>query len=98
MNVRETLCSAVRSRHIVEFSYDGHQRRVEPYVVWEATDDDWQLGGWSLGFSASESEPPWRCYNLSKIRDVTISNDTFLGNREGYNRNADRYENACCKL
>ena len=98
MTVRETLCSAVRDCRIVEFTYEGHKRRVEPYVVWKDSTADWQLGGWSLGFSKSGTEPPWRCYNLDRIHDVQVTDDAFDGGRDGYNRNAERYRNACCRI
>lgn len=98
MTVRETLCSATRSKHVVDFTYDGHERRVEPYVVWKDSKDEWQLGGWSVGFSKSGTEPPWRDYALNKITAVSITDESFDGNRPGYNRNANRYEHACCKV
>ena len=85
---------------IVEFTYrDGEQRRVEPYVIWRDENDAWQLGGWSLGYSKSNSNPPWRCYNLSAIQgDVTVTDTSFTGNRPDYNATSDRYANACRKV
>ncbi|MBU4273652.1 MAG: WYL domain-containing protein [Planctomycetes bacterium] len=98
MTTRETLCSAVRSRHIVEFSYAGKSRTVEPYVVWHDDKDEWQLGGWSISYSKSGTNPSWRCYNVSAISNVTITPNTFTGVREGYNSDSDRYSKACCRI
>ena len=98
MNTHETLCSAIRGRHVVEFQYAGHQRRVEPYAVWEDKNEDWQLDGWSVGFSSSGSSPEWRRYNLSKIGNVTVMNDTFTGNRGEFNRDSENYQKAACTI
>jgi len=100
MTAAEKLCSAIRDTRIVEFGYnDAQDHRVEPYVVWEDGQDNWQLGGWSLGYSETQSDPPWRTYTISDIRGVvTITTETFTGLRDGYDRNADRYAEACCKV
>jgi predicted DNA-binding transcriptional regulator YafY len=99
MTTREIVCSAARARHVIEFTYDGHTRVVEPYVVWPSKDDEWQLGGWLVGgYSASGSEPPWRCYNIASMLNVNVLEQTFSGDRPQYNRDADRYSEAFCKV
>jgi hypothetical protein len=96
MTTREMFCSAVHEHRIVKFTYDGHERRVEPYAVWRDSKKNWQLAGWSLGYSQSGKEPLWRCYNLDEIWTVEITDDTFTETRNGYSRK--HYMNACCKI
>ena len=99
MTIRETICSAVRTHHVIEFTYDGQTRLVEPYVVWPSKEDEWQLGGWLVGgHSETGIGPAWRCYNIASIVNLKVLEQTFSGDRPGYNRDADRYSEACCKV
>ena len=98
MSVRETLCAAIRQRRVVEFGYGGRTRRVEPYAVWRDEQDEWQLDGWSLGYSQSQSEPGWRCYTVSEVLNVTMTTDEFSVTRPDYNPIAPHYGTACCRV
>lgn len=99
MTTREMICSAVSTRHVIEFTYDGHTRVVEPHAVWPSKDDEWQLDGWLVGgYSASGSEPPMRRYNIASILNVNVLEQTFSGSRPGYNRESDQYSETCCKV
>ena len=99
MSQKETLREAIANKRIVEFSYRGETRRVEPYVLWRDRSGVLQLDGWSVGFSESESNPPWRNYNLSKIgKDLIATKDVFDGRRAGYNPKSKKYRRSVSQV
>jgi hypothetical protein len=97
MNV--TICDAIRARRLLRFVYEGYERVVEPhaYGVNTAGHDAvsaWLLGGWS----ASATEPGWRMYLVSEMRDVAALAEPFDGVRPGYNAEDPHFTRTYCRL
>jgi predicted DNA-binding transcriptional regulator YafY len=69
--MRDTLCDAITERQVVEFSYDGQPRRVEPHRVGRTTAGNDVLSGYQVGGrSNSGTVLDWRLFELRKIGSV----------------------------
>jgi predicted DNA-binding transcriptional regulator YafY len=52
------LKDAIERKRLVQFHYDGHVRKVEPYAVGRLTSDNVALRAWHLeGFTESHRVP-----------------------------------------
>lgn len=96
MNAKDLVCVAIGSRRVIEFMYEGRWRRAEPYAAWQDDDGNWNLHGWSLGFSKSSSRGGWRNYSLDKMYSVSVADEEFSGVRSGYDRQSHVCKQSCC--
>jgi hypothetical protein len=102
--VVETLCSAIRARHLVSFYYGGDAtpglRIVEPHVVARNSAEHLTLSAWFLsGSSESQSGAGWRDYLVSAISQVTELEEQFDGPRPGYRPGGGKsFHNVVCEL
>ncbi len=95
----DTLCDAVRSRSVVELTYDNQIRVVNPHVVWIKQDDErtvfcscWQVGGYS-----SRGKPPlWARLKVAEITSCKITSETFSAAQPDFNNYA--HDNIICSL
>lgn len=92
------ICEAIEHNQIVEFSYDGLFREVEPHLVGirngKPTLSSFQIGG----RSKSGNIPGWRPFTIPKIRALEVTSRTFGGPRQGYNPNDSRMSSIICRL
>jgi predicted DNA-binding transcriptional regulator YafY len=92
-----TLCSAIRSRHVIEFDYEGHHRIVNPHTVFDTKDGHTCLEAWQTGGTGLRTPPPdWGHFRLSKIRNLVITDASFAGPQPEYN--PGRHANPHCHL
>jgi predicted DNA-binding transcriptional regulator YafY len=75
------VCAAIRDRKVLQLTYSGQVRRVEPHLVGYDADGDLTLHAWQL----SGTRPGWRNFHLSKATELATIADNFSGVREGYN-------------
>ncbi|MFN3967252.1 MAG: hypothetical protein ACK4JE_06115 [Endomicrobiia bacterium] len=80
------ICEAIKYRRVIKFTYEGHERIVEPhtYGIHKDTGNEvlsaYQIGG----YSSSGKVPYWRLYIVSKISNLQITDENFLEPRPGY--------------
>jgi predicted DNA-binding transcriptional regulator YafY len=97
--VDATLCEAIRTRHVVQFLYDGHLRVVEPHMVVANELHHYALSGWFVSGYSHETQPGWREYLLSGIANLQITDATLPGPRPGYNASGGRkFPRVHCRL
>lgn len=83
-----TICSAIRSRQVLRFSYDGGWRTVEPFCHGISTAGHEVLRGYQTGgYSESGNPVGWKLFQVSKIAGLMPTGQTFAGARPGYNPN-----------
>jgi hypothetical protein len=83
-----SICSAISSRAVLEFSYEGLPRTAEPrcHGLNKAGKEvlrAYQVGG----YSKSRRLPLWRLYDVSKMSGIRQTGKTFPGYRPGYKPN-----------
>src|SRR4051794_17155342 len=82
----QTICQAIATRAVVEFSYDGGSRTVEPHCHGVSTAGNEVLRGYqTAGYSESGNPIAWKLFDVSKIEGLSVTNRTFDQNRPGYN-------------
>lgn len=80
------ICQAIQEQRVIEFQYDGHYRKVEPYCHGRSKKGTDSLRGYQVaGGSNSRSVPFWRLFTIAKMRNLTLTDETFNGNRAHYN-------------
>ena len=66
--VNSTICQAIGTRAVIEFSYGGGHRVVEPHTHGISTAGNEVLRGYQVsGYSSSQSSPFWRLFDVSRI-------------------------------
>lgn len=82
------LNQAICMHKVVAFTYEQQIRIVEPFLTGRHRRTGrihlraWQIGGGSK----SGKSPNWRLYEINKIKQLRITDDSFRGMRPGYNR------------
>lgn len=93
------ICSAIRSKNLIKFTYDGHERIVEPHLLGEKTSGNIALSAYQVGgYSESDRSPYWRNYIISDMSDVQILPELFSGARPGYNPNDRTMSRIICRI
>lgn len=87
--VEQIIFHAITSRRLLEFSYKGGVRVVEPHILYEPPilydgTNLRLLAWWVRGFSKSRHQPFWRNYIASGMTNIKVLDENFTGNRPGY--------------
>jgi hypothetical protein len=73
--------TAIATKRLLEFTYDGLPRIVEPHV-YGVQDGKHQLLAYQIGGrSSSGNLPNWRRMDLDKISNMRMLDQTFPGSR-----------------
>ena len=94
----DTICQAIADRIVLQFTYDGHIRIVEPFTLGYHKDTgNLVLSAYRVGgYSKSHNEPPWRLYIVADIRDLLLTDREALSYRNGYNSRDSRMSRIIC--
>jgi len=97
---QEILCEAIHQKHLVQFSYDGGTRTVEPHMIATNEAGHRALSAWFVsGHSNSGEGPGWREYLMENIHNVSALSQSFSGPRPGYNpTGGKKFHNVTCAL
>ena len=86
MSVYDDLVFAIDNRRVVQFTYDGHRRVVEPFLLGVTTAGKPALRGYqTAGTSKTGTVPAWHLFSLSKISAIEVTQSCFEGVRPFYN-------------
>jgi hypothetical protein len=93
------LCGAIQGRHLLSFTYEGHQRVVIPAAHGaQKTTGNAVLRGYQVrGTSSSGSVPLWRLFSVDKITGLQVLQETFDSDPPQYSR-GDKHINVHCEL
>lgn len=92
-------CEAIKNRRLVQFSYDGHPRRVVPAAHGShVTTGNEVLRGYQIGGTSSSREIPlWDLFLVGKIVDAEILDEGFAEDPPGFVR-GDKHIDVHCEL
>ena len=85
--MRDQLTAAIEQRKIVEFTYGGHARRVQPaaFGVGNRKGKD-TLHAYQVGGSSQRGGiPHWRNFHVEGISGLTVLDEVFGPNPPGFN-------------
>lgn len=89
--MKQTIIDAIESRNLLEFSYNGHQRVVEPHTFGVSTKGNDSLSAYQVeGTSDKGVVPDWKLFTTSKIVELKKIDQTFSGTRHGYRKSDSR--------
>lgn len=80
------IITAIQNLNVIEFYYEGELRVVEPYCYGETTAGNEGLRAYQIDGYSSTGKFGWKMYDLGKADNITITEQTFDGSREGYKR------------
>jgi len=97
--MNQTICDAIHNRCVLKFIYDGHPRIVEPhaYGLSRARNEVircYQTGG----TSHSGRVPIWRLMGVAQIESLTVTEEHFEGERDGYKKGDKGMSTIFCEL
>jgi predicted DNA-binding transcriptional regulator YafY len=79
---QQLIEQAILEKSVIAFTYNSHERIVEPHVL-GVQDGKVQFLGYQIdGTSSSGGQlPEWRRFDLAKISGLTITDNKFPGSR-----------------
>ncbi|MFV2016265.1 MAG: WYL domain-containing protein [Candidatus Heimdallarchaeota archaeon] len=93
------ICDAISNKQVLEFSYDGHFRKVEPHTLGVSTKGNDLLAAYQVsGGSKKGKIPDWKQFNLDKIESLNVLEETFDAPRPGYVKGDSRMTRIYCEL
>ena len=94
MLMRTTICDAIRQRKVLQFTYTGTLRTVEPHLLGYDADGDLTVSAWQrLGTGEG-----WRDFHVSKVHALATTGATFGGPRPGYNPRDETIDRVVCRF
>lgn len=79
--MEQEIKQAILNKVLIQFSYSGHPRLIEPHVLGISGGVLQVLGYQVGGTSSSGGIPGWRRFDLPKISGLHVTTDTFSGKR-----------------
>lgn len=92
---REIVCDAIRNMAVLEFTYDGKKRRVEPHIIGYDGDGDLKLSAWQL---SGGTAPGWRLFLVSSAAGLATTGERFALARPGYNPHDRAFRQVLARL
>ena len=97
--MNKDICSAIKTKRIITFYYDGGLRRIEPYCHGVTKKGNELLRAFQIsGYSRSGNPIGWKLFSLSKIANLKILDDTFQSIRRDYNPKDSAMSRIFCKV
>jgi hypothetical protein len=86
--ISDSVCNAIRDRSVIEFSYDGGLRIVEPHCHGRNKNGTQVVRAFQTdGYSKSGNSSGWRLFDVDKIVGLRRTGASFASNGPGYNPN-----------
>jgi hypothetical protein len=94
-----TISNAIRNRNVLEFSYNGLYREVEPHAYGLSHTNKEVIRCYQTsGCSSSEVVPCWRLMEVYQIMGLTVTPRHFVGTRPGYRKGDKSMSIIFCEL
>lgn len=91
------IINAIRQKRVVEFTYDGEIRIVEPHCYGLTTKGNEAIRAFQIDGYSSTGTMGWKMYDLSKADDIQLHDDVF-SIRGGYKRGDKGMSKIFCEL
>ena len=87
------IISAIQNHRIMQICYNNNEERIiEPHILYESSTGNILLDAYQKsGYSKSNEQIMWKSFNVEKIQNVKLTENTFTL-RSDYNpNNQERY-------
>ena len=82
-----SIAIAIRTRKLLQFTYDGYPRTVEPHTYGIDGKGHQALRAYQVsGGSESGEYVGWKLFHVAEMRGIAILEQEFSGPRSGYKR------------
>jgi hypothetical protein len=71
------ICTAIRDRRVVEFSYEGGARRVDPYCYGRRGDAEVVYGYLHSAYGVAPDEEGWTTFDAGVLSALDITSHEF---------------------
>ena len=92
------ICSAIRNRQVLTFSYDGYHRVVEPHAHGLSKTDKEMVRAYQTAGDSSSGELGWKPFLVEKIVNLRTAGHAFSGTRPKYSRGDRGMNSVHCEL
>jgi len=97
--MNKDICTAIKTKSVIKFFYNGGIREVEPYCYGVSTADNDVLRGYQIGgYSKSGNTVGWKLYSVSNISQLTITDKHFASIRPDYKPNDSAMSTIYCNV
>ena len=93
------ICAAIAKRTVVQFTYNGGARMVEPHSHGTSTQGHEVLRGYQISGASDSGEPVgWKLFKIENIVDFQETSQRFSGARQGYTAGGAGVVSVHCEL
>ncbi len=97
--MNQIICDAIHDRCVLEFTYHGHPRVVEPHAYGLSRTGREMIRCYQTGgTSDSGMVPCWRPMLVGEIESLIVTEEHFVGERSGYERGDKHMPTIFCEL
>jgi hypothetical protein len=97
--MNQGICNAIRNRNLLNFSYDGYLRVVEPHAHGISTAGHEVIRCYQVRGSGSDGKSTgWHLMTVSKIVGLKAMEETFSKPRDGYRKGGKGMSTIFCEL
>ncbi|WP_315918511.1 WYL domain-containing protein [Mesorhizobium sp. SP-1A] len=95
MTTADAICRAIRSRHLLSFTYKGDERTVAPYILGLDAKGVPTLSGVQF---AGGSGTGFRSYVVDEISALAVTEHRFFRNHPDYNPRDRLFARILCQV
>ena len=97
--MNQTICDAIAGRNLLQISYNGGMRTIEPHCHGISTAGNESLRAFQTGGHSNSGKPvDWKMITVAKILSINIMQERFVANRPGYNPNDKGMSSVHCHV
>lgn len=94
----KTICKAINEKRILQFSYQGHRRLVEPHTYGIDHLGHKALSAYQVGGTSTSGVLGWKLFHTDKITSLSVLQDEFYSHRNKYVKCDTRMSTIFCEL
>lgn len=97
--MNQVIINAVENYNLLEFSYKGHHRIVEPHTYGVNHKGNETLVAYQIDGTSDEGDvPDWKQFTIEKISNLHVLDETFTSTRKGYKKGDSRMDEIYAEL
>ena len=94
----QRICQAIKSKHRLEFNYDGLPREIEPHAHGTSSTGKEVVRGFQTAGQSSSGPLGWRMWEVAKMQSFCVSESTFAEPRPDYVQGDSHMHPVHCEL
>ncbi len=97
--MNQIICDAIHNRRVLKFTYHGHHRVVEPHAYGLSQAENEVIRCYQTGGTSDSGKvPDWRLMRVDQVESLTVTEEHFVGERNGYVKGDKGMSTIFCEL